>query len=202
MIGADSKWVRPVSDRQGKELSIEERHYEGRIEPSLLDVIDIIFLRSDPHDYQSENQLIDPNYYWSNAGHGTYVEAERLLDPLESDLWGLSPDNSYHGQYDRIASAEASSFGRSLRLIAVDDLAIRVRAEGATFGNMKKKLRGYFTYSGNGYALTVTDPTIEGEFLSRSEDTYPVGPALLCVSLSEPFDGYIYKLIAGVILPP
>jgi hypothetical protein len=93
-------------------------------------------------------------------------------------------------------------FGYYLRLIAVDDLAIRVRAESAAFGNMKKKLRGYFTYLGNLYALTITDPTIEGNFLSRPEDTYPVGSALLCVSLGEPYNAYAYKLIASVILPP
>jgi hypothetical protein len=112
-IGTNStvgKWIRPVSERPEKELSVEERHYEGRIEPSLLDVINIAFLRSDPHDYQPENYLIDANYYWARAGNITYAQARRLLDPPQSDLWGLSSDTSYHGQYDRVNLSNAASF--------------------------------------------------------------------------------------------
>jgi hypothetical protein len=200
--GAFGTWVRPVSDRTEKELSVYDRHYEGSIEPALLDVMNITFLRRDTHDYQPENHLIDPNFYWSRSGQLTYAQARRAVDASQSDLWGLSPDSSYHGQYDRIPLASASSFGYSLKFIAVDDLTIRVRAEGSAFGDMKKKLRGYFTYANINYALTVTDPTIERNFLSRTEGTYSVGSALLCVSLGEPYKGHAYKLIASVILPP
>jgi hypothetical protein len=73
---------------------------------------------------------------------------------------------------------------------------------GMNFGNTKKKLRGYFTYSGHHYAIMITDPIIENSHLSMLENTYDIGAALLCASLGEPYQGYAYKLIAGVILPP
>jgi hypothetical protein len=67
---------------------------------------------------------------------------------------------------------------------------------------MKKKLRGYFSYSNFLYAIMITDPIIENSYLSMAEDTYDVGSALLCVSLGESYQGHAYKLVAGVILPP
>jgi hypothetical protein len=200
--GAFGAWVRPVSDRTEKELSVYDRHYDGSIEPSLLDAMNITFLHKDAHDYLPENHLIDPNFYWGRAGQFTYAQAKLALDSSQADLWGLSHDSSYHGHYDRVPLADAPSFGYSLRLISVDDLTIRVCAESAAFGNMKKKIRGYFTYSGNRYALTITDPTIDGSFLSQPEGHYSLGSALLCVSLGEPYNGYAYKLVASVILPP
>jgi hypothetical protein len=197
-------WIRPVSSRPEKELSTYDRHYDGTAqpEPALLDVIEIDFLGKDPHPYQPENYLIDDKIYWRLSRKATFAEALRAVDPMQPDLWGLSSDSSYHGQYDRVPIVNAPLFNSSLRLIRVDDLRIRVRAEGANFGNMKRNLRGHFTYSGNQYAIMITDPIIETGYLNRSEDTYPVGVALLCVSLGEPYQGYAYKLIAGVILQP
>ncbi len=197
-------WIRPVSSRPEKELSAYDRHYDGTAqpEPALLDVIEIDFLGKDPHPYQPENYLIDDRIYWRLSRKATFAEALRAVDPMQPDLWGLSSYSSYHGQYDRVPIADAPSFNSSLQLIRVDDLRIRVRAEGANFGNIKRNLRGYFTYSGNQYAIMITDPIIEADYLTRPENTYPVGVALLCVSLGEPYQGYAYKLIAGVILPP
>jgi hypothetical protein len=197
-------WIRPVSSRPDKELSAYDRHYYARaqVEPALLDVIEIDFLGKDPHPYQTENSSIDDKVYWVFIRAATFVEALQAVDPPQPDLWGLSFDSSYHGRYDRVLLADASSFNYSLRLIRVNDLRIRVCAEGANFGDRKKKLRSYFNYSGNEYALTITDPVIESQYLPRPEDTYPVGEALFCVSLGEPYNGYAYKLIAGIILPP
>jgi hypothetical protein len=202
--GGFGDWIRPVSSRSDKELSAVDRHYEStpRPEPALLDVIEIDFLRHDPHPYQPENYLIDDGIYWRLSRKANFAEAVRALDPKQSHLWGLSRDTSYHGQRDRVPLADAPSFNSSLRLVRVSDLRIRVLAESAGFGNMKKKLRGYFTYSHFQYGIMITDPIIENDYLRRPQDTYQVGDALLCVSLGEPFDGYAYKLIAGVILPP
>jgi hypothetical protein len=200
--GTFGDWIRPVSDRADKALSAYDTHYEGSIDPSLLDVMNITFLKKDPHDHQPENHLIDPNFYWGHLGKVTFSQATGALDPPQSDLWGLSLDSSYHGRYDRVLLSDAAAFNYSLRLIAVADLNVRVCAESAKFGDMKKKLRGYFTYAKHNYALRVTDPIMEGKYLPMPEDTYTVGSALLCVSLGEPHGGYDYKLIAGVILPP
>ena len=168
----------------------------------MLDVIEIEFLGHDAHPYQPENHLIEDKTYWGLSRRAAYAEALRAVDPIQPHLWGLSPDSSYHGRYDRVPLADAPAFNSSLRLVKVDDLRIRVRAESVIFENMKKKLRGYFTYSGNQYGIMITDPIIENQYLSMAENTYDVGAALLCVSLGEPYQGHAYKLIAGVILSP
>lgn len=200
--GTFGEWIRPVGSHADNALSAHDTHYEGSIDPSLLDVMNITFLKKAPHDHQPENHLIDPNFYWGNLGKLTFAQATGALDPAQPDLWGLSTDTSYHGHFDRIPLADAPSFNYSLRLIAVHNLKVRVCVESAKFGDMKKKLRGYFTYAKHPYALKITDPITEGVYLPRAEDMYVVGSALLCVSLGEPYNSYAHKLIAGVILPP
>jgi hypothetical protein len=49
------------------------------------------------------------------------------------------------------------------------------------------------------YRLSVTDPTVESEYADGAHD---IGRAILCISLGEPYEGYAYKLIAGMIKVP
>ena len=51
------------------------------------------------------------------------------------------------------------------------------------------------------YSLTVTDCIVEAQYLKMPDGLYPIGNALLCISLSEPFNGYTFKLAAAVITP-
>jgi hypothetical protein len=72
---------------------------------------------------------------------------------------------------------------------------------------MKRKLRGHFTYSEQPYALSITCPLVEAQYLAGQDGWFDVGNALLCVSLGEPHQNqpgqtYAYKLIASMILPP
>jgi hypothetical protein len=92
-------WIRPVSSRSEKELSAYDRYYDGtdEPEPALLDIIGIDFLGKDPHPYQPENYLIDDKIYWRLSRKATFAEAFRAVDPMQSHLWGLSSDSSYHG---------------------------------------------------------------------------------------------------------
>jgi hypothetical protein len=195
------KWVRPVSSRPGGELSSLDRRYSGGAEPALLDIIDIDMLAPAPHAYQPENHTIDGQAYWRLVRRAGFAEALSALDPPQPDLWGTSFDSSYSGRNDRVPIASAPTFNYSLRFIGVDDLRIHVSAEGATFGNMNRRLRGFFTCGHNSYALSVTDPLVEARYLAGLDGWFGVGRALLCVSLGEPHQGYAYKLIAGVILP-
>jgi len=81
----------------------------------------------------------------------------------------------------------------------VDDLKIEVLIEGAEFGNPRRKVRGEFTLNDVNYRLAITDPTVESEY---ADGTHDIGSAILCISLGEPYEGYAYKLIAGVIRVP
>jgi hypothetical protein len=187
-------------------LSHTDRQFSGGVEPALLDVIDIDMLSKASHAYQPENHTIDERAYWRRVRQATFSEAMSAVDPRQADLWGTSFGSSYSGTNDRVPVANAASFNYSLRLIQVDDLRIQVSAEGTAFGNMKRRLRGHFTYSHHHYALSITDPLVEAQYLAGQDGSFNVGNALLCVSLGEPHQtqgqSYAYKLIASVILPP
>nr|WP_221234836.1 hypothetical protein [Sphingomonas aerophila] len=151
-----------------------------------------------PHAFQTENHLIDAEYYWRLQRRASYAEARAALDNLP--LW-TNRSSSYNGTNDRVAEDEADPAGGSLRLIEVNDLEVRVSVEGAAFGNGKRRVRGYFTYRQAPYLLSITDPRYEARYLALPDGRHQIGQALLCISLGEPYQGHAYKLIAAVIRP-
>ena len=66
------------------------------------------------------------------------------------------------------------------------------------------RVRARFTYKGERYRLAVTDPVIEERYIKMKPGDYPMAGyrPYLTVSISEPFEGFCYKLIAAVILYP
>jgi len=58
-----------------------------------------------------------------------------------------------------------------------------------------------FDYLGDDYCLDVTDPVIESYFLRAGKNEYLLESALACISLTEPWEGYVYKLVASLITP-
>ena len=178
-------WVRPISNRPGGELSNLDRQFNGGTEPALLDIIHIDMLRRASYAYQTENHAIDERQYWRHVRRAKFGEACSALDPLQADLWGVSFGSSYSGVNDRVPLANAPSFNYSLRLIKVDDLEIHVSPEGAAFGNMKRRVRGYFSYSGHKYALSVTDPLVEAKYLAGQDGSFNVGEASSALALEN-----------------
>ncbi len=196
--GKIGEWIRPVSARPTEEISEEDRRYKDGILPALLDVISIPMIGAKPHNFQTENHLIDDRFHWDKVRTATKDEVKASVENPKGPLWDNS-DSSGSGQHDRVPVTIANSLKHSLVLIEVQDLRIHVAIEGAKFGNAKKKARGEFTYDGIPYVLAITDPRIEAEYFKQAEATYSIGKAILCVSLGEPFGGYAYKLIAAVI---
>jgi hypothetical protein len=102
---------------------------------------------------------------------------------------------------DRVEASDAPQYGYSLRLIHVHDLKIKISAEGARYGEMKRKVRGLFTCNGEMYHLMITDPLVERRYLGGPDGMHDVGSAILCLSLGDVFAGSAYKLIAAVLFP-
>lgn len=190
-------WIRPISAREHQEISEDERHYEDGSDPSVLDVIDVPLIEARPHEYQQENWLIDPNFYWRRIGQHDWAELQAFLDPV-SPLWA-NYHSSYSGVNDRVGSAESKVLHTSLRLIRVDELTIEVSRPGAAFGDQKRKVRGQFEYSGTHYNLGVTDPIYERRYRALPDGNHRLGEACLTISLGEPFQGYCYKLTASIV---
>ena len=195
--GRAGRWIRPVSDREHQEVSEYERQYEDGSDPKVLDVIDVPVLEPRPDDYQSENWLLDPEYYWEKVGRLSWFDLPAVVDP-SAPLW-LDGSSTYHGRNDRILLDAVDSVADSLKLIHVDQLSLSVFKPGEAFGNMKRRVQGRFTFAGRQYWLWVTDPVYERRYLAKLDGEYPIGECFLTVSLGEPYGGAVYKLIASII---
>lgn len=190
-------WIRPVSDRPHEEVSEKERQYADGSDPLVLDIIDVPLREPRPKDYQQENWLLDPNEYWVKVGRFPWRDLERLAEaggPLWINGYGTSK-----GQNDQIPLDKATTVRSSLKLVRVDALRLSVFRPGGAFGNTRRRVQARFRFAGNDYALWVTDPIVEGAYLSRSDGDYPLGESYLTISLGEPFKNYCYKLVAAVI---
>lgn len=195
-------WIRPISSRSDEGVSLLEQRYSSGAQPEVLDVMNVPLLQARPAGCQTENWLIDPARQWTKDDEVDW--------PLIS-TWAENPDvlfanagSTYAGQNDEIPNTTAEGLPNSLVLVQVPTLSIRVYAG---YGGAPK-LQAQFQYKGFPYWLGITDPLIEAEFYPKGLGMYPVGPSLLCISLSMPFtktngDGeYRYKLVAAIIRQP
>ncbi len=196
--GAGS-WVRPVSGRHGQEVSEYERQYADGSDPRLLDILDVPVRWPQPNDFQSENWLLDPEHYWKKAGIHSTFDLPALADPVEP-LW-VDGHSTYHGCNDRIPIDVQDRVHSSLRLIKAERLTLEVFAPGEAFGNSKRRVQGRFAHADQTYSLWVTDPKCERHYLAKLDGTYQIGACYLTISLGEPFEGSIYKLVAAIIKP-
>lgn len=194
-------WIRPVSSRLAGELSELDRRYQNGTDPKLLDVVDIQMTQHTPHGFQTENHVIDDQAYWNLVRTCTPAELAGALDAVPGVLWD-NQSSSTSGLHDRVSEALAAQLQGSLVLINVNKLTIGVAIEGAAFNDAKRKVRGSFSFNNALYMLSITDPVIEREYLKRADGEYDAGPATLCISLGDIWQGYAYKLIAGVFFPP
>ena len=190
-------WLRPVSARENQEVSEYERQYKDGSDPRLLDIINIPVIGPQPKDYQTENWLLDPSYYWEKIGVFSLRDMPKLVDPI-APLW-INGQSTYHGWNDKILLESADSVSNSLRLIHVERLNLVVFESGGAFGNPKRRVQGQFIHSGTRYKLWITDPVYERAYLAKPNGIYNIGECYLTISLGEPFEGACYKLIAAII---
>jgi hypothetical protein len=128
-------WVRPVSAREHEEVSEREREYQNGQDPQVLDVIDVPLVVPRANAFQTENWLLDPDYYWSLVDQ---MSPDGLADYVEDNgpLW-LNISSTMVGLNDRVPLEQANKLRSSLRLIHVPSLELAVFAPGAAFGDRK-----------------------------------------------------------------
>src|SRR5579863_1348418 len=159
------RWIRPVSARPSAEISEEERRYENGALPQVLDVIRIPIIGATPQLHQSENYVIDSEYYWVKRGELSWGDVNRLVEK-PAPIW-TNNDSTYYGLNDRVRVDLAAKLNSSLMLINPEDLTIKVVTEGAQFGNAKRRVRADFRHAGAYYSLIVTDPGAERALLAK-----------------------------------
>ena len=198
LLGAQpAEWIRPVSERENQEVSEYERQYEDGSDPQVMDIMDVPLIKPLPSEYQQENWLLNPEYYWKKVGRAAWPDLQPLVDS-DADLW-INNHSTFSGQNDKIPLPEATALEDSLRLIHMESVALSVFKPGAKFGNDKRRVQGRFQYCGVEYGLWITDPGYERAYLKKPDGTYTIGESYLAISIGEPFNDYCYKFIASVI---
>lgn len=199
---ATGAWIRPVSARANKEISEEERRYENGARASVLDIVTVPLFSASPAGHQTENHTIDAGYYWTKQGRANWGTVLGLVDPYDPNFW-LPVESTIHGLNDKIGILIAGRMNSSLKLIQPVGLQIKVYFEpGFNGAPSRKRVRAMFQYNNVKYSLIVSDPIVEEQYLAKTEGSYPIETAVICVSHTELWDnGYASRLVATVITP-
>ena len=148
--------------------------------------------------HQTENHIIDADYYWTKKGKLPWAELKHLIDKPAS-LWS-NGDSTYLGLNDRVRwsslqneqLAVSHRAGETQCICSVRGCSVRQPEAG--------RVRANFAHQGLKYILIVTDPVAERAFFAKPDGRYPLTTTYLCVSLGEAHtDGNCYKLVAAVI---
>lgn len=196
--GERAGWIRPVSARDHEEISENEYRYPDGRDPRPLDVIHVPLIEPKPWEYQQENWLLNPSERWQRVDRLAWGDLPPLADPI-GRLW-YNKYSSVQGVNDRIPLNFATRLRSSLKLIRVDHVTLSVIAPNRAFPDSKPRVRGTFSYAGDEYRFSVTDPIYEREYLGKKFGDYLIGQSFVTVSLGEPhIDAYCYKLIAAIM---
>ena len=146
--GGAGPWIRPVSARDGQEVSEYERQYEDGSDPRVLDVVDVPVLEPRPQGYQTENWLLDPRRYWEKAGRLSPLDLAPLRDP-DGPLW-IDGHHTWNGRNDKIPLEAAGSVTGSVadaQGLALPGATVVLRTAGRVF------VASAVTDRGGGFAL-------------------------------------------------
>jgi len=174
-------WIRPVSDKNGKELDHEQAKYRnpyGRYLVKPLQKIQMEFASHVPLTHQPENYLISDKEWIQNYNISIPEIPNYIDDP--ADLWGNG-----NAVDSMMVSSGLLTISQSLYLVNVQNLNLFL--DGT-------KRRASFVFKGVNYNLPVTDPNF-----SRLANGEIEHNNYLCVSLGEEYNGRHYKIVATVL---
>jgi hypothetical protein len=201
---ADKIWVRLIGKDVHGGLTREQTCYQDGMEISVLDVFEAELgekcgSNSHPEDvYVTENKLRPIRRF----------DGQRDIRLLADYLTKGPAVLQGYGDRVYLRKFEGAAADRSLELIEPNDLWWWIRDEGG-----KRKNRALFRSGHVGrtrYDLPVTDPAWLNQLHLLPAGIYPHAfffeskppRTLLTMSLSEPFEGFHYKLVAGVVALP
>jgi hypothetical protein len=198
------RWVRLAGKKITGRLTVEQTCYRDGSEAALLDVFEAETGQSCASNSHPEDVLVTEK---------TWRPVRRFDEPRDKlFLKNLVSKRPFllHGFGDRIYVRKFSNTPatHSLELIHPDDLWWWIREEGG-----KRKNRALFRHGHvirARYDLAVTDPQWLERLRPLEAGIYPHAfffsdkppVTLLTVSLSEPFENFHYKLVAGVVNLP
>jgi hypothetical protein len=178
---ANGQWVRPVSNKNGAELSDEQAKYQNPYGKFIVKPLQKIIMNLSDHvplANQPENYLIDGST-WKQNYSVSLEDLKNLLDN-PSDIWGEGDKVLYSS-----ITSKQIIIQQSLYILAVENLRL--------YKNQYSKRRASFKYNENNYDLAVTDPNFDKIILNADP---PRG--FLCISLAGEYQGYCYKIVATI----
>jgi len=204
--GKFGNWIRPISMREGEELSELERQIGTKTEPALLDILEFSIIAPKPTHHQTENWIMNPAMKMRKVGSISPKDLMLALDkPI--NLWVVG-SSSKRGRNDFVPEGRIQEVTDSLFLINPIFISIQVLTDDYN-GLITRQVRGEFTYCGAEYNLKITDPLVEAKYLAKSDGVYKIQNVLLTISLTEKIfrpryshSVGFYKLIAGIIEIP
>jgi len=199
-----NQWIRLVGQKVPGCLTIKEASYPDGQELRILDVFEAELDESCGSNSHPEDMFLNPKPF-RHIERFDRPQHYRQLDGHVSKNLTLLQSCSDRIYFRKFESTSASS---SLELIKPDDLWWWIRDEAG-----KRKSRALFRIGSASrirYDLAVTDPFWLQQLNLLSPGVYPnslllgdtPGRTHLTVSLSEPFENFHYKLVAGVISVP
>ena len=152
-----------------------------------------------PMRYQTENHLIDEDYYWVKSGVASWEAVKAALDSLKGPLW-VNGHSTFHGVNDKVPENFAGDLKSSLVLLSIPELRIDVVTESGYEGRPgRRRVRAGFDQAGHHYSIVATDPEVEDVYFAKKNGQYEIGDAIVCFSLSELAYGHAFKLAAAII---
>ena len=204
--GKFGKWLRPISDREGEELSEIERFVSPNTEPAVLDILEFSIITAKPSKHQTENWIINPKVQMQKVGS---ISSKYLMSTVDKpiNLWTIG-NSSKSGKNDFVPEDRIAEVTDSLFLINPASITVEVLTDNF-YGRKSRRIRGEFSHYGAEYNLRITDPVFEEKYLSKADGIYKLQNVLLTISLAEKIyrPSYnhsvgFYKLIAAVIEMP
>jgi hypothetical protein len=186
-------WIRPVGRIHTQLLPCQQVLEDGSV-PDLLDIVRLELEDHVPRLQHCEDYLLGPAK-WRRVGRFPQRRLGSLLQTPQ-DLWLAQEGIVAPHKHDRIPETETTD--ASLYLISVDRLTLTVEENPSRPG--KFKTRAHFGYRGVVYDLAVTDIQVTHSLETGvMQNPTLMNDVALCISLSEPFQGYVYKLVAAVL---
>ena len=176
-------WIRPVSSSEHGEVS---DHLVKHI--NLLDIVAVNVTTAHPQGYQSENALFDNRRL---RVIDKIDQSQMLLDKL------LAVDLSvlFGNSEKAVRTEEVAQLDYSLALIKPVDAQLYE----TTTSSGTPQVRGSFVFNDIPYDLPVTDIDFSARFRVDSTLVDNCTHFYFTVSLGAEFEGWHYKLIAGVV---
>lgn len=179
------KWVRPVT---GEEHGQVPSDLVSGI--NLLDIVEIDEIEEAPNGYQSENIKFIPSSLKvvGKIGHSS-DNLDLLSDNQQLNLFG--------NKGKAIPLDTIETINKSLTLIKVNNASVYIRTEFE-----KEQYRLKFSFNSTEYDLPITDVN----FLEKckNSENIPINESIkaeiyLAISLGVEYEGWYYKLVAGII---